>query len=210
MASKFYVWAHENIPTNYPIIYAKLLEYDNRQHWSRVFEYPWILTNGDFCSGEIVLDAGGGDNALQCVLADFGCYVTNVDLDEHKNLHKSGNLVFVHGDLRELPFEENHFDKIVCVSVLEHIEDPLSVVKELWRVLRKGGKLLISMDVASYLRWNHTIDFTVAKRIVDFFGMSLETPSQNALRAEFNEIQRNTEHEPDKVSLNVLCLFAEK
>jgi len=44
-----------------------------------------------------------------------------------------------------LPFQNNEFDLIQCTEVLEHVLYPESVLKELKRILKKKGKLIISM-----------------------------------------------------------------
>ena len=45
------------------------------------------------------------------------------------------------GDIHHLPIKSKSADAIICKAVLEHIEDPQQAVKELYRVLQKGGKL---------------------------------------------------------------------
>lgn len=47
------------------------------------------------------------------------------------------------GDIHQLPFKENSVDAIICMSVLEHVEDPLTAAKELYRVLKPGGSCFI-------------------------------------------------------------------
>jgi SAM-dependent methyltransferase len=42
-----------------------------------------------------------------------------------------------------LPFREGSFDGVVMMDVLEHVDDVGSAVGELWRVLNRGGRLLI-------------------------------------------------------------------
>jgi SAM-dependent methyltransferase len=43
-----------------------------------------------------------------------------------------------------LPFRSDTFDAVVCSEVIEHVEDPAALVRELYRVVRKGGHLLLS------------------------------------------------------------------
>jgi SAM-dependent methyltransferase len=42
-----------------------------------------------------------------------------------------------------IPFESNSFDLIICKDVLEHLVNPVHLVKEMYRLLNKDGKLLI-------------------------------------------------------------------
>jgi len=46
-------------------------------------------------------------------------------------------------NINALPFEDNSFDSIVCVHVLEHIKDDLKAMREIQRVIKKGGTALI-------------------------------------------------------------------
>lgn len=47
------------------------------------------------------------------------------------------------GDIHNLPFEDNSVDAIVCMAILEHVEEPQRAVKELYRVLKPGGYCFI-------------------------------------------------------------------
>ena len=46
-----------------------------------------------------------------------------------------------------LPFEEEQFDLILCNHVLEHIEDDIKAMQELFRVLKKGGTLIAQVPM---------------------------------------------------------------
>lgn len=56
--------------------------------------------------------------------------------------HSIPNLHFVRGDAHHLPFPSDHFDIVYCRYVLEHVADPLSVLREMRRVLKPGGRAL--------------------------------------------------------------------
>ena len=56
-------------------------------------------------------------------------------------------LATVRADLCNLPFEEEQFDLILCNHVLEHIEDDLKAMQELFRVLKKGGTLIAQVPI---------------------------------------------------------------
>lgn len=59
---------------------------------------------------------------------------------ERKSL---ANLLFIPGDAHELPFEDNCFDVVYCRYVLEHVKNPLQVLKEMYRVLKPNGKAFV-------------------------------------------------------------------
>ena len=73
-------------------------------------------------------------------------------------------------DLREqLPFDDATFDGVVAKDVLEHLDDPVSAVREIRRVLRPGGRVFASSPDAQRWVWNdytHKRPFT--RRALDF------------------------------------------
>jgi len=55
-------------------------------------------------------------------------------------------------DLEEkLPFEDKTFDEVYCKSVLEHIRNLKTFISEIYRVLKKGGKLYVRTDHSGYM-----------------------------------------------------------
>jgi|SRR3989344_1523564 len=87
------------------------------------------------------------------------------------------------GDVHALPFEDNSQGAIVCVSVLEHVENPIKACAELYRVLRPGGYLLVYVPFLYYYHaergyykdyWRFTED-TLHMLFKDFSEMKIET-----------------------------------
>jgi len=100
-----------------------------------------------------VLDAGCGIGGSSRLLAkQFNCRVVGVDLAEKfiesaiflTQCTRLENLVsFQQGSVLDLPFENNTFDAILCQHILMNIEDKSTAVKEFFRVLKPGGKLML-------------------------------------------------------------------
>ena len=71
----------------------------------------------------------------------YGRFFTNkVGLDI-----RSGKGVDVVGSVYELPFKDNEFEIVLCMVVMEHLENPQKAIKEMHRVLKPGGKILVSV-----------------------------------------------------------------
>lgn len=133
-------------------------------HWSRQVEWPWVLHEAEFKYGHKVLDIGSGHSVLKYSMArrtydgQMGG-VTAMDINpefiaktqpviEMMKGWGVGGINQVCGDALQLPFAHHTFDRVVSVSVLEHIKDGhLQCVKEVERVLKPGGMALITMDM---------------------------------------------------------------
>ncbi len=113
------------------------------QHVGR---YLWASSAAD---GRRVLDAGCGVAYGSTMLAEAGARsVVGVDLAEDVletvRARVPPSVRLETADLRDLPFEDDFFDLVVCFEVIEHITDQQDVVRELARVLSPEGLLLTS------------------------------------------------------------------
>lgn len=54
-------------------------------------------------------------------------------------------------DICQIPVEDAAFDAVVCTEVLEHVPEPIRAVQEIGRVLRPGGKLILTAPLGSSL-----------------------------------------------------------
>lgn len=52
---------------------------------------------------------------------------------------------FCIGDIHNIPYEDNFFDRVICIQTLEHIDNVEQVVSEIWRVLKVNGMALITV-----------------------------------------------------------------
>ncbi len=72
------------------------------------------------------------------------------------------------GNLEQgLPFRRETFDEVLCLNVIEHVGNPLSLLLEIARVLKPGGLLRLRTDNASYWR------FHLSSRLGRKFGLSM-------------------------------------
>ena len=90
---------------------------------------------------------------------DFGCgskpyqsmfgVEEYIGVDFHNEGHPHDNeQIDVFYDGEKLPFENSYFDSVLCSEVFEHVFNLPEIIKELHRVLKPGGKILISCPFA--------------------------------------------------------------
>ena len=104
------------------------------------------------------LDAGTGAGFILPALAARCREVDAVDLSPivkytQEMLDKRGlhNVKLAQADLADLPYPDQTFDLIVCLSVIEHIPDPDATLKEMARVLEPNGVLILGYPLENYL-----------------------------------------------------------
>jgi SAM-dependent methyltransferase len=83
-----------------------------------------------------VLDVGCGDRPYEQLLTGAA---EIVGFDVPRNPHAD-----LHGSIDALPVPDASFDVVLCLQVLEHVPDPAAAVRELRRVVRPGGRVLLS------------------------------------------------------------------
>ncbi len=70
-----------------------------------------------------------------------------------KKFTNNSNIKIIQGSAIKMPYEDNSFNFVTCASSFHHHPDPLLSVKEMIRVLKPGGKLLIlDMCIEGFLR----------------------------------------------------------
>ena len=62
------------------------------------------------------------------------------------------NTIDIQSDGQYLPFKNLGFDSIISIDVLEHFENPEDVIKELYRVLKQDGYVILSTPFFFYSR----------------------------------------------------------
>jgi len=86
-----------------------------------------------------VLDMGGGRKAKYLPLLPPSLDISSVNIDPEilpTHIVKPGQL---------LPFEDNSFDTVICFNTLEHIYDAPAVIAELYRVVKSGGLVHVTV-----------------------------------------------------------------
>jgi 2-polyprenyl-3-methyl-5-hydroxy-6-metoxy-1,4-benzoquinol methylase len=105
-----------------------------------------------------VLDAGCGTGALMTRLAEeAGAEVYGLDLAREALAftRSRGQPRLVQADLTALPFADDSFDVVTALDVVEHVERDEAALREIRRVLRPEGVLLMSVPAYPFLWSSH-------------------------------------------------------
>jgi SAM-dependent methyltransferase len=135
-----------------------MIRYLKSAYRQQMFDPTWvgIFVNPFYFARKGLLDAIVGQaTTLSGNLLDVGCgskpyrsYLrvdsyAGLDIDNETNRSRGYADFFYDGKV--FPFEDNKFDSILCSQVLEHVFNPDDFLKEVFRVLKPGGKLLLTV-----------------------------------------------------------------
>lgn len=162
----------------------------------RIIEVPWIMKNLYNIKDKNVLDAGCtlNFNYLIKKIIDTKNSLTFVNIFPEKNIFKSKKVNYFKQDISKMTFNDNYFDVVTCISVLEHIGFDNSIydnnnnnndininenlyqkaITELKRVLKKNCYLYITVPYGKYIKFKNyqQFDNNKLRTIIDLFDPS--------------------------------------
>lgn len=103
-----------------------------------------------------VLDCGCGDGLyLKTISGLVKCAIVGFDLNRDSlelayGFIRGSHIPLVQGNICSLPFKNDSFDKIFSSEVLEHVPDDLCALRNIYKVLKVGGKLIITVPNHKY------------------------------------------------------------
>jgi len=122
-----------------------------RIEWRKMLEYL------DPKEDERILDIACGNGTLALKIAERRCEVHGIDIskdsiDTARRLAEREKIAcqFKVGNAENLPYPNMSFDKIVCSSSLEHFKNDISALKEMSRIIKPNGRLIITVDSFTY------------------------------------------------------------
>jgi SAM-dependent methyltransferase len=147
------------------------LGYSLRRHFVDQFHLRHVQ---DFTEDSSVLDLGGNRVAKRGLfdIDRYGLQVVYANLSAAKEPH-------VRTDAAILPFADARFDAVICSELLEHVPEPLNVVKEIHRVLKPKGSAIICVPFMNKIHGD-PYDYG---RYTDFFW------NENLSRLGFQDIE---------------------
>lgn len=114
-----------------------------------------------------ILDVGCGTGNFSVKLAEIGCKVVGIDLSEkmlniaRAKIKEDLDLEFHQMDVCKLDFSDEEFDGVFSMAAFEFIGEPQKAYKEMYRVLKKNGNLLIG-TINRESKWG---EFYLSKKI---------------------------------------------
>jgi len=99
-----------------------------------------------------MLDIGCGAGHSTIPLIKENRNIVGVDISSSSLYilkRRSSSIMLIEADAENLPFKKELFDSIVMGEVLEHLLDPFSALKECYKLLSKGGMLVITTPTAA-------------------------------------------------------------
>jgi len=151
--------------------------------------------------GKAVLDLGCAGGFMAEALEDRGATVTGIDPADQAvdaaRAHASANgrgITYDIGVGEALPYADAAFDAVVCVDVLEHVQDLAQVLAETARVLRPGGLFLFDTINRNILARFVTI--TIAEDILRILPRGTHDPALFIKPAELCAAMRGAGLEP--------------
>ena len=150
--------------TNYDKIAAIYIPHaENKLSWNNLYERPYMLSIFDDFKNKKILDAGCGKGFYSKYAIDKNAEVMAIDasqkmLDHLGKTNTSARLIMYKANLADgLPFiASDSIDYIICSLALHYLENWETIITEFYRVLKKTGKLYISIHhpFADYLVLN--------------------------------------------------------
>jgi ubiquinone/menaquinone biosynthesis C-methylase UbiE len=115
----------------------------------RQYEAELILDTLMPGRGECILDVGCGTGIFTQDVISAGSHVVGLDsslpmLQRAGRKFKGHPFNMIQGNMRDLPFRDNRFDKVMSITAIEFIEDGRSAVTELFRVTKSGGTIVVA------------------------------------------------------------------
>jgi phosphatidylethanolamine/phosphatidyl-N-methylethanolamine N-methyltransferase len=170
----FVTRVYENIAWCYDVAFGPTLHRGRLQALRRI----------GIKSGDRVLEVGVG-TGINAVLYPPDCSVTGIDLSEsmlekaHERLARKNvnNVQLLGMDAADLRFPDNSFDLVYAPYVISVVPDPVTVAREMYRVCKPGGHVVILNHFRSPNRWFARLDRAMSPFTVHIgFKTDLDLP----------------------------------
>lgn len=165
--------ARKYFTKHYPLaskseIDKQVLDWEHKAEVSKSLVDFFIQRVGEVKNKKI-LDVGFGSGGIVVAFSLAGGVLSGVEVDTELGEIAKKNLLAnkVTADLQiydgeNFPFPDSFFDHVVSFSVLEHVSFPDKVIKEMLRVLKPGGRILLTLPNKYYPKETHSLVYFVS------------------------------------------------
>jgi SAM-dependent methyltransferase len=116
-----------------------------KRHNERPMEFAFVLRAVGKVAPKTLLDVGTGTTALPAIIANCGVLVTAIDnVRDYWEYGMINRHWYVIDEDIQAPKLSRQFDMITCISVLEHIKDHRAAMRNMLKLLRPGGHMVLS------------------------------------------------------------------
>lgn len=193
----------------------------NEMNKTNSFLYDFTIKALQLKDNESILEIGFGNgkffdnifstaNNLKISGLDFSPEMVKAAADNNSSTSGTGKLNLQLGSSDKIPFADNSFDKVFCINVIYFWEQPADHLKEIYRVLKPGGKFYTSIRTKESL-----VKMPFAK-----YGFTIYSQDEWVSMLERNHLHfvhtEKTQNEPNAVfnkqlyKAASLCIVAEK
>ena len=207
-------------------------------HASKQWEYPFAIDKIKIYSKQNerkklkIVDIGGGGGLLSPYLSKLGYDTTVYDLNytwdhngdpeitEKLRLRwaEENGLKMEYGSIFNIPAEDETFDIITCISVVEHVQEKKYAFNEMLRVLKPGGILVLTYDLIEPGSENCTEDTLRAEiftpelihKTLTALGVKMTVNHGVAdIRKALDDMQRDNVNIPREIAVGGMVLLKE-
>lgn len=174
-----------------PILYDDFYRYADHNWWflGRRKIILDLLQHEGFTKNhpKKILDLGCGTGSTLVKLKDWG-WAVGMDISSlalaYCQQHEVGPLV--EAAAQEIPFHEGSFDLILALDILEHLDDDLGALQEIFRALKPGGYVLVTVPAYNFL-WSHHDELNLHRRryILSQLRLRMEAAGFTVSRATY-------------------------
>jgi SAM-dependent methyltransferase len=131
----------------------------NPIHYIRKLVVRSLCSRKEF-NGRQLLDIGCHYGVMTEEFTGAWLKITAMDLQRHTmpEFKRRLGISPVVANARHLPFKSGHIDGISFMEIVEHLTDPVSILKELHSILPKGGKLLLTTNNRHEIHWEYFLN----------------------------------------------------
>jgi len=165
----------------------------------------WIKNQlSNLKEGSSILDAGAGEGKykkfcghLNYISQDIAEYDGSGDGTGIQTKQRNYEKLDIVSDIVDIPVSDDNFDNVMCIEVIEHVPNPIEAIKEIHRILKKGGNLILTAPFNSlthYAPYHYSTGFNryYYQHHLENLGFEIEeiTPNGNYFEYLAQEVRR--------------------